>query len=366
MKLSRKIRLCPTKEQETFFIEFANTARFAYNESLAYRKTEYEKGNAVGQRECIKHLQDLKYSGDFDWLLKIPEAVTKQAIKDLDAAYKKFFKEHKGFPKFHRKGKTPLSFYQRIDRFKQIDDTHIKVTGIKAPVKCHKCKIPENAVNTRIKYDGKYWYLTYAYEKQIKKKALTSKALGVDLGIKEYMVCSDGTVYANINKSERICRLEKRKKRLQRKLSRKYEMNKQGRKFVKTENIEKLEQKIRLIDRKLANIRDTYIHTVTKQLMLKRSKAIVLEDLDVSGMMKNKHLSHAISQQCWYKTRRYVTYKAELYGIPVIIADKRYPSSKKCSQCGHIKKNLKLSDRVYECPVCKAVLDRDYNASFNL
>lgn len=366
MQLSRKIRLYLTKEQEALFVEFANTARFAYNECLAYRKSEYEKDNKVGQKECIKHLQDLKYSDAYSWLQKTPEAITKQAVKDLDKAYRKFFKEHKGFPKFHRKNKTPLSFYQRTDNFKQIDDTHIKVTGIKTPVKCHKCKIPEKVVNTRIKYDGKYWYLTYAYEKQVKPKTVTDKTLGVDLGIKEYAVCSDGTVYGNINKTDTIRRLEKRKKRLQRQLSRKYEMNKQGKKFIKTENIKRLEQRIRLLDRKLANIRDNYAHTVTKELILKQPKAIVIEDLNVKGMMKNKYLSHAIGQQCWNKTRQYLTYKAELYGIPLVVADRRYPSSKKCSKCGNIKHDLKLSDRIYKCSVCGLVLDRDYNASLNL
>lgn len=366
MQLSRKIRLYPTKEQETLFIEFANTSRFAYNECLAYRISEYQKGKSIGQNECIKHLQELKYSDEYSWLQKTPEAITKQAIKDLDKAYKRFFKEKKGFPKFHKKNKTPLSFYQRTDKFRQIDDTHIKITGIKTPVKCHKCKIPDKVVNTRIKYDGKYWYLSYAYEKAVTQKDLSDTAIGVDLGIKEYAVCSDGTVYSNINKTDRVRRLEKRKKRLQRQLSRKYEMNKNGKKFIKTQNIIKLEQRVRLIDRKLDNIRDNYVHTVTKQLVLKKPKAIVIEDLNVKGMMKNKHLSHAIGQQNFRKTREYLTYKAKLYGIPLIVADKFYPSSKRCSSCGNIKKDLRLKDRVYRCPVCGLKLDRDLNASLNL
>ena len=365
MQLSRKIRLYPTKEQEELFKEFSNTARFAYNESLAFRKQEYENGNCIGQKECIKHLQDLKYS-DYAWLQNTPEAVTKQAIKDLDKAYKKFFKEKKGFPKFHKRGKTPLSFYQRTDNFRQIDDTHIKITGVKSPVKCKKCKIPDKVVNTRVKFDGKYWYLSYTYEKQEKTEQLHDKALGIDLGIKEYVICSDGTVYGNINKKERVLKLEKRKKRLQRQVSRKYQMNKQGNKFIKTENIKKTEQQIRLIDRKLSNIRDTYVHTVTKQIVLKRPKAIVIEDLNVKGMMKNRHLSHAVGQQNFRKTREYLSYKAKLYSIPIIIADRMYPSSKKCSCCGYIKKDLKLRERVYKCTICGFSEDRDFNASLNL
>lgn len=200
----------------------------------------------------------------------------------------------------------------------------------------------------------------------VKQKDLSDTALGIDLGIKEYAICSDSTVYSNINKTDYVCRLEKRKKRLQRQLSRKYGMNKQGNKFVKTQNIIKLEQRIRLIDRKLTNIRDNYVHTVTKQLVLKKPKAIVIEDLNVKGMMKNKHLSHAIGQQNFRKTREYLTYKAELYGIPLIIADRFYPSSKRCSNCGSIKKDLKLKDRVYHCSVCGLKIDRDLNASLNL
>lgn len=367
MLLGGKVRLKPNKEQARLFNMFAGTARFAYNECLAFRKSAYETCQKIMTvQDCIAHIQHMKMFDDYSWIKDTPEAVTKQAIKDLDKAFKKFFKEKKGYPKFKKKGRCEHSFYQRTDNFRQIDQTHIKVTGIKKPVKCSKCKLPTKVVNTRIKFDGKYWYLTYTYEVSVSKSSLGSESLGVDLGIKSYAVCSDGTVYQNINKSETVKRLEKRKKRLQRQLSRKYEMNKQGNKYIKTKNILKLEQKLRLLDRRLANIRKTYVHTVTKQIISKKPKAIVLENLNVSGMMKNRHLSKAVQQQNFYRTREYLTYKGERYSVPVIIADRYFPSSKICNNCKSKNTRLRLSDRTFMCPKCGFTLDRDLNASYNL
>ena len=156
------------------------------------------------------------------------------------------------------------------------------------------------------------------------------------------------------------------KKILQKKCSRKYEINKQGKKFIKTENIKKLEQKIRMIYRRLANIRNTYIHEVTKDLVRTTPKKIVIEDLNVRGMLKNKHLSKAISNQCFNKFRQYLTYKCGLYGIELEVADRFYPSSKLCSCCGNKKTDLKLKDRIYICDNCGFTIDRDFNASINL
>lgn len=163
-----------------------------------------------------------------------------------------------------------------------------------------------------------------------------------------------------------IRKLEKQKRRLQRQLSKKYEMNRQGVKYNKTKNIVKLERKIRLLDRRLANIRNTYIHWVTKSLVRTKPKKIVIEDLNIRGMMKNKHLSKSISQQCFYKFRQYLTYKCQFYGIILKVADRFYPSSKMCSCCGNIKKRLSLSERSYRCNKCGFIVDRDRNASLNL
>ena len=367
MQIAKKIRLYPNKEQEELFWQFAGTSRWAWNESLAYRMDRYEKdGSNTTVQQGIEHIQDLKHNNpDYVWVKSIPEAITKQSIKDLDKAYKSFFKSGFGKPKFKKKGKCNISFYQRTDNFHQVDDTHIKITGIKSYIKIKKCDIPIKVSNTRVSFDGKYWYLSYAYEVQ-EQTNNSIDIIGVDLGIKDLAIVSDGKVFKNINKTQVIKKLEKQQKRLQRQVSRKYEMNKQGKKFVKTENIKKLEQRIRLLDRRLANIRNTYTHEITKDLVRATPKKIVIEDLNVRGMLKNKHLSKAISNQCFNKFRKYLTYKCQLYGIELEIADRFYPSSKMCSCCGNVRKQLSLSERIYKCKECGLEIDRDYNASINL
>lgn len=221
--------------------------------------------------------------------------------------------------------------------------------------------------NPRITYDNKYWYISVGIEVNKKQENLTDISLGIDLAI-----CSNGQVFKNINKTIKVRKLEKILKQKQRQISRKYEMNKIKKEggvrcqFIKTKNIEKLENTTKLIHRKLANIRNNYLHQVTTSIVKNKPYRIVIEDLNVSGMMKNKHLSDSVRKQCFYKFRQYLTYKTELYGIKLVIADRFYPSSKTCSQYSSIKKDLKLKDRVYRCPHCGAVIDRDYNAALNL
>lgn len=226
--------------------------------------------------------------------------------------------------------------------------------------------------NPRITYDNKYWYISVGIEVNKKQENLTDISLGIDLGLKDLAICSNGKVFKNINKTIKVRKLEKRLKQKQRQISRKYEMNKIKKEggvrcqFIKTKNIEKLENTTKLIHRKLANIRNNYLHQVTTSIVKNKPYRIVIEDLNVSGMMKNKHLSDSVRKQCFYKFRQYLTYKTELYGIKLVIADRFYPSSKTCSQYSSIKKDLKLKDRVYRCPHCGAVIDRDYNAALNL
>lgn len=367
MLVGRKIRLYPTKEQEKQFFSFSNASRFAYNESLAFKIKQYqETGYSCKVQDLIKHLQDLKYNyKEYSWLQSIPEAITKQAIKDLDQAYKLFFRRgNKGFPKFKSKKHSKLSFYQRTDNLRMIDDRHIKLTGIKTPVKVRE-NIGIDFKNPRVSYDGKFWYLSFSYEIQEPEKKTEGETIGVDLGIKSLAVTSDEEFYENINKSKRVKKLERRKKNLQRKLSKKYEMNKQGKKFIKTKNIIKLERQIKLVDRKLKNIRDTYIHTITYRLV-SRAKTICIEDLNVSGIMKNKYLSEAIQQQEFYKFRHYIEYKCQGYGTNLIVADRFYPSSKTTSCCGYKFNFLSLSQRQITCPICGKTIDRDLNAAINL
>lgn len=388
MLVGKVVRLQPNKEQMRSFLRFAGTNRFSWNESLAFYESVYkDKGEYATLSDMMKHLQDLKHNNpDYAWLNEVPEAITKQAMKDLLKAYKKFYKDRKTGtfdpkhpdkyqPKFKKKGKCLESFYQRTDNIHKTDDTHIKITGIKKPVKCSMLKdveLPKNIQNPRITFDNKYWYLSYSYEVD-KADVIDSKreVLGIDLGIKDFAILSDGQHFVNINKQPEIRRLRKRLKRLQRQVSRKYEANaivdKNGKKvFHKTNNIKKLEQQIRLIYRRISNIQKTYMYEVAKSVMKTKSQTIVIEDLNVKGMLQNPKLARSIQEENLSGFRRILTYKCERNGTELVIADRWYPSSKTCSCCGNVKHNLKLSDRTYRCDVCGLAMDRDENAAVNL
>lgn len=388
MLIGKKVRLQPNKSQTQDFFRFAGTNRFSWNESLAFYESVYkDKGEYATLSDMIKHLQDLKHNNpDYAWLNDVPEAITKQAMKDLLKAYKKFYKDRKASsfdpkhpdkykPKFKKKGKCLESFYQRTDNIHKTDDTHIKITGIKKPVKCSMLKdvdLPENIQNPRITFDGKYWYLSYSYEVEETDIVGSERdTLGIDLGIKDFAILSDGQHFENINKQPEIKRLRKRLKRFQKQVSRKYEANaivdKNGKKvFHKTNNIKKLEQQIRLIYRRISNIQKTYMYEVVKSVMKTKSQSIVIEDLNVRGILQNPKLARSIQEENLSEFRRILTYKCEQNGTALVIADRWYPSSKTCSCCGSIKYNLKLSDRTYKCDVCGLVMDRDENAALNL
>lgn len=193
----------------------------------------------------------------------------------------------------------------------------------------------------------------------------SNEGIGIDLGIKDLAICSDKHKYQNINKTQKIKKLEKRKRRLQRSVSRKYEKNKKGESYCKTSNIIKREKELLKLNHRLTNIRQNYLHQTTSEIIKREPSFICIEDLNVKGMMKNKHLSKAIQQQKLYEFRRQIEYKSAWNNIKVIIADRFFPSSKLCSCCGNIKKDLKLSDRIYKCK-CGNIIDRDYQASLNL
>lgn len=357
-----KLRLLPTKEQELLFFSFCNISRFAYNESLSFKISMYNDGIFVGVQECIDHIKDLKYSEEYSWIKLAPEAVTKQAIRDMNRSFTLFFKRgNKGFPKYKKKFKTRPSFYQRTDRFYQIDEKHVRITGIKQPVKCIKTQLPNKIVNTRVIYDGKYWFLTYSYYYEAEIVELTDEVLGVDLGVRNMATCSDGRIFKNINKEPRIIKLEKRKKLIQRKIARKYKCNSR-----KSNNIIKLENDLRTINRKIFNIRNNYLHCMTKELVRNKPKAIVIEDLSVCDMAKTKLLNRYIYDANFSRIRKYLEYKTNEYGIKLVIADRYYPSTKKCSCCGNIIEKMSLDNRIYECKKCGMTMDRDLNASINL
>lgn len=370
MIAGEKIRLFPTSEQEKIFKKYCGVARFVYNACLAEKIRAYrEEDISLGKFDLIRYADSLKYQAEYSWLKEVSSGVVRIASQDVSSAYDLFFKRgNNGFPKFKKKGRCKESFGLKADKShcKFVDSTHLKFSKIKEPVRIREHWIPEKILNPRVSFDGKFWYFSFSYEISDEELSISEEVIGVDLGIKSLAVTSDGVVYKNINKTKRVKQLEKRKCRLQRQLSRKYEANKEVNKYVKTNNILKLEQELRLVIRKLKNIRDTYIHQVTYDLVKTKPGYIVIEDLNVKGMLKNKHLSKAIQEQEFYKFRQYLAYKCQYYGTELIVADRFYPSSKTCSCCGFKKKFLSLSERTFICPECDLVIDRDLNAAVNL
>ncbi len=352
----------------------SGVSRYIYNWGLALKKQKYEEENInLSISDLRKELTQFKKTSGFSWLNTPSADGGREALRDLGDAYKKFFKKQGGYPKFKKKGKCETSFYHDPRKLKVNDDyIYLEKIGLvkmsdegrlpKGDYKKDKIKV----TNPRIKHNGRYWILTLGIEVEDESAELTNVSLGIDVGVKDLAVCSDGQVFKNINKSRTIKKLEKRLKRLQRQVSRKYEMNKQGNKFVKTKNIIKLEHQIKLIHLRLSNIRNNHLHQATNKIVKTKPSRIVIEDLNVSGMMKNRHLSKAIQQQKLYEFRRQLEYKTKKYGIELVLADRWYPSSKTCSGCGAIKSDLKLKDRVFKCDCCGLEIDRDLNASINL
>ena len=370
--------LIPNNKQKIKLFQYANKSRFAYNWALGREQENYENGGKfISDGDLRKELTQLKKTDKFSWLNEISNNVTKQAIKDACNAYKRFFKGYSSFPKFKsRKFSTP-SFYQDNVKIK-FTETHVKVEGFTTSKRKNKQKInwirlaEHNRISTdckytnpRIKYDGLNWWLTVGVEYEDSTTLLSNNGIGIDLGIKDLAICSDGNKYQNINKTQKVKKLEKRKRRLQRSISRKYENNKKGGSYCKTSNIIKSEKKLLKLNHKLTNIRQNYLHQTTTGIVKTKPSYVCIEDLNVKGMLKNKHLSKAVQQQCFGEFRRQIEYKSEWNNIPVIIADRFFPSSKLCSCCGAIKKDLKLSDRIYRCE-CGNVIDRDFQAALNL
>ena len=370
--------LIPNNKQTTKLFQYTGTARFAYNWALGREKENYEAGGKfISDRELRKEFTLLKKKPEYAWLNNVSNNVTKQAIKDACDAYKRFFRGLSKFPKFKSRKHSKPAFYQ--DNVKiRFTDTHVKVEGFATSKKKSKQKlnmirlaehgrIPVDAkyMNPRIKYDGLNWYITVGVEYEDSSSLYSNEGIGIDLGIKDLAVCSDTKKYKNINKTKIIKKLEKKKRRLQRSISRRYEKNKKGENYCKTSNIIKSEKKLLKINHRLTNIRQNYLHNVTSEIIKRKPSFICMEDLNVSGMMKNRHLSKAIQQQKWHEFRRQIEYKSEWNNIKIVIADRKYPSSKLCSCCGYVKKDLKLSERIYKCE-CGNVIDRDYQASINL
>lgn len=378
-----KIRLLPTPEQEILFRKSAGTARWAYNYFLSENRRVYQEflngkseTKSISEGKIRKYINNVLKRTTHKWLSEVSSNVMKQAVKDAAKASDEFFEGKKGYPKFKSRHKSKWSFYVNYESLKRLPNGFQgeKLGYVKTSEPLPKIK--GKYKNPHISFDGKHWYLSIGYEVKPQKIELTDESIGIDLGIKDLAILSTGKVYKNINKTRRIKQLKKRLRREQRKVSRKIEGNITKRDsrqrpiwkrpLNECKNIKRQNKRIRLIYKKLTDIRNNYLHQTTTEIVKTKPSRIVMEDLNVRGMMKNRHLSQAIAEQKFYEFKRQIKYKCEYYGIEFVEVGRFYASSKTCSHCGHIKTDLRLSDRIYQCPECGLVIDRDLNAAINL
>lgn len=293
-----KIRLIPTGKQEILLNKSVGVARFAYNWGLSKWQEMYKEGLIPNGRKIKKIFNNTtKRDQEYHWLNEVSSQAISQAFNDLQDAFDNFFTGKSKYPRFKTKKGSRHSFYVRYDRMNiRYDTVNIEKIGRVRFTTNYELPKQKSYVNPRCHFDGKYWYLKFGFEQDENQVELNKDlSIGIDLGIKNLAVISSiDSPIKNINKSSIVKKLEKKLKRLQKKCSSKYEMNKMGKQFIKTKNIIKLEQEIKLIHRRLTNIRNNHIHQATNTIVKQKPYRIVMEDLSISGMMKNKHLSKAI------------------------------------------------------------------------
>ncbi|WP_336161915.1 transposase [Fusobacterium polymorphum] len=371
-----KIELKLTVAQKIKVCQTIGTERFIYNEYIKYNQEQYKLGNKfVSANDFSKYINNvyLPNNPDKKWIKDISSKSVKQAMIYGEQAFKRFFKGLTAFPVFKKKGRNELGAYFVKNNKKDFEFYRHK---IKIPtLKFVKVKeygyIPKN---TNIKSctitkiaDRYFLSLIIEVDDIVKTKNKNIKGLGIDLGIKDTAICSDGRVFKNINKTIKIKKLKKKLKREQRKMSRSIEYSKSKKiKLKECKNFNKKKLKVQKIFYRLNCIRDDYNNKMVNEITRAKLKYITIEDLKVSNMIKNKHLSKAIQEQNFYSIRTKLINKCKERNIELRTVDTFYPSSKTCSCCGSVKKDLKLNDRIYKCYNCGIEIDRDYNASINL
>ena len=379
---SYKTEINPTFKQKQIINRTIEVCRYVYNFYLAYNKETYEtEKRFVSGMEFSKWLNNefVTNNSEFHWIKEVSSKSVKQSIMNAERAFKNFFKRKSQFPKFKKKGKSDVKMYFVKTDAKVIipcERHRIKIPTLGWVRLKEKGYIPTNPNTHIIKSGtvsykaGRYYISVLAEEQEQSKPLLNNFGIGVDLGVKDFAICSNGKAYNNINESSQIRKLEKKLKREQRGLSRKYEdykkLNKNLKGVATRQNIQEQTLKVQKLHLRLKQIRSDYINKVISELVKTKPMWITIEDLNVGGMMKNRHLSKAIAQQKFFEFRTKLSVKCKEYGIELRIVDRFYPSSKTCHNCGCIKSDLKLSDRVYHCNECGYIEDRDFNASLNL
>ena len=383
-----KTEISPTKEQKRKIICSIGVARFLYNQYVAYNKKLYK----MYQRGLLdEHQKHFVSANDFDkyvnhklkvkfpWINNCGSKARKKALVNAENAFKRFFKGLSDFPKFKKKSKQNVKIYfpKNHEGDWQIWRHKLMIPSLKQVRLKEFGYLPvgEKVISGTVSQIADRFYVSVVVDIDEKSKNnkdletsyhLQTEGVGIDLGIKDLAIVSNGQVFKNINKSSKVKRLEKRLKRVQRKLSRKYEFKKKKGEATTSANIGKQKLKVQKLYQRIGKIREDYENKVIHEIVKQKPRFVTVEDLNVKGMMKNKHLAKAIASQRFSSLLAKLKRKAEIIGIEFRTVDRFYPSSKTCHSCGYIHKGLKLKDRVYVCPKCGYTEDRDFNASLNL
>ena len=374
MLKSFKTEIDPTSEQKDRIHNTIGTCRYVYNFYLSHNKTLYDKGEPFMTGKSFSVWLNKEYipkNPDKAWIKKAYSKAVKKSIEDGSTAFTRFFKHQSAFLKFKKKGKSDVKMYfvknNPLDC--QCERHRIKIPSLGWVRLKEKGYIPTTKDGWKIKSGtvsikaGRYYVSALVELPDAEITNNSGEGIGIDLGLKKLAIVSNGKTYKNINKSARVKKLEKQLHREERCLSRKYENLKKGESAQK--NIQKQRLKVQKLHHRMDNIRTDHINKTIDEIVKTKPSYITIEDLNVSGMMKNRHLSKAVASQKFYEFRTKLKVKCDDNGIELRIVDRFYPSSKLCHCCGSMKKDLKLSDRTYKCS-CGYVEDRDFNASLNL
>ena len=372
---SFKTEINPTEEQKARIRKTIGTCRYVYNFYLGHNKALHDNGEKFMTGKSFSLWLNNEYipdNPDKTWIREVYSKAVKKSIEDGCAAFTRFFKHQSDFPKFKKKGKSDVKMYFVRNNPKdcQCERHRLKIPTLGWVRIKEKGYIPTTKDGYMIRSGtvsvkaGRFYVSVLVEIPDINIDNNSNEGIGIDLGLKDFAIVSNGKTYRNINKSAGLKKLEKQLIREQRSLSRKYENLKKG-ESTQRANIQKQKLKVQKLHHKMDNIRTDYINKTIAEIVKTKPSYITIEDLNVKGMMKNRCLSKAVASQKFYEFRTRLKAKCDENGIELRVADRFYPSSKTCHHCGSVRKNLKLSDRIYRCE-CGYVADRDLNAALNL
>ena len=372
---SFKTEINPTEEQKARIRRTIGTCRYVYNFYLGHNKALHDNGEKFMTGKSFSLWLNNEYipdNPDKTWIREVYSKAVKKSIEDGCTAFTRFFKHQSDFPKFKKKGKSDVKMYFVRNNPKdcQCERHRLKIPTLGWVRIKEKGYIPTTKDGYMIKSGtvsvkaGRFYVSVLVEIPDVNIDNNSNEGIGIDLGLKDFAIVSNGKTYRNINKSAGLKKLEKQLIREQRSLSRKYENLKKG-ESTQRANIQKQRLKVQKLHHKMDNIRTDYINKTIAEIVKTKPSYITIEDLNVKGMMKNRCLSKAVASQKFYEFRTRLKAKCDENGIELRVADRFYPSSKTCHHCGSVRKNLKLSDRIYRCE-CGYVADRDLNAALNL